>query len=272
MSDGAGFSWFSADDARDLADIDSVELSDDMVDTMVERLNGCAHQFIFIAWQLQQRQTHTEVKSKLGSITSAVQTLQQKLDSDVLGLIAIGLQYAIEEESRTEQTEPRPVTAYAQDQAVEAAHDLTLNARRVIQLLAQGIHEAQRINNGRIERTKREKTQHKPDEALDELLWNLLDVRKSCLGKPAEFVDNPEADVPAELLEFLRHGLQVIRARVGNPADQRAVRNTRKLRALLNILLPALRERVRRLPERMRARQQAAADRAERADRPHKSA
>ena len=56
MSDGAGFSWFSADDARDLADIDSVELSDDMVDTMVERLNGCAHQFIFIAWQLQQRQ------------------------------------------------------------------------------------------------------------------------------------------------------------------------------------------------------------------------
>ncbi|WP_204309517.1 hypothetical protein, partial [Enterobacter cloacae] len=70
----AGFSWFSADDARDLADIDSVELSDDMVDTMVERLNGCAHQFIFIAWQLQQRQTHTEVKSKLGSITSAVQT------------------------------------------------------------------------------------------------------------------------------------------------------------------------------------------------------
>ena len=263
MDDDACFSWFSAEEVQKLARSEDVDLSADMADVMLAELNGCAYQFIDIAWPQQQRQSHTAVRKKLASIGSAVSKLQGHLDADLLDLIGTGLQFAMEEAAKTESGR---VTARARDEATEAAVDLTHNARRIVTRLAQGIPEAHRINNDRIARTKREKSQHKADEALDELLWNLLGVRQSCLGKPAEVVDNPQADVPAELLQFLRCCLQAIRARVGDSACEREVKDAKRLRALLNVLAPALRERVRRLPERMHARKKKAQERAEKAD------
>jgi hypothetical protein len=227
---------FTQANVLELAQRAGVSLPDAHANELRDQLNGCAFQFLNIAWPQQRVESNSEVKKKLATIESAATKLRGNLDGEAFELIKTGVQLKIRNRGRL-----RMGLAESQEREALQLLDLVL---RALQAVLNGMGGARETLAGRIARTKTERTQHKGNEAENELIGNLW---REWRGRPVD----PDTPVSAADVTFIRGCLRVIKGSL--PVKER------ELRTRLNGLIvseAALPDRMARLRERTQRRQE----------------